>query len=67
MPNGPRTLDLDLLWFGEERSDDPALLLPHPRMEGRAFVLAPLAELVPEQVLPGCGVTVAERLAELGG
>jgi len=65
VPDGPRTLDLDLLWFGEERSDDPALLLPHPRLEERTFVLAPLVELVPERVLPGCGVTVAERLAEL--
>ena len=65
--NGPRTLDLDLLWYGEERSDDPALMLPHPRMEERTFVLAPLAELAPERVLPGCGKTVEERLTELRG
>lgn len=64
-PNAPRTLDLDLLWFDGERSDDPALTLPHPRMEDRAFVLAPLADIAPDHVLPGCGRTVAERLAEL--
>ena len=63
--DGPRTLDLDLLWYGEEFSADPALQLPHPRMEERAFVLAPLAEVAPERVLPGCGKTVEERLAEL--
>lgn len=63
--DGPRTLDLDLLWYGEESSDDPALQLPHPRMEERTFVLAPLAEVAPEHVLPGCGKTVEERLAEL--
>lgn len=63
--DGPRTLDLDLLWFGDSRSDDPELTLPHPRMEERAFVLAPLEEVAPEHVLPGCGKTVAERLAEL--
>ncbi len=65
VPNGPRTLDLDLLWFGDERSDDPELRLPHPRMEERTFVLAPLAELLPGHLLPGCGRTVAQRLAEL--
>lgn len=63
--NAPRTLDLDLLWFGEQRSDDDELRLPHPRLEERLFVLAPLAELVPEHVLAGCGRTVAERSAEL--
>jgi 2-amino-4-hydroxy-6-hydroxymethyldihydropteridine diphosphokinase len=63
--NGARTLDLDLLWFGEQRSDDPHLTLPHPRMEQRPFVLAPLAELVPEHTLAGCGLTVIEQLARL--
>ncbi len=65
VPDGPRTLDLDLLLFGDQRSDDPELTLPHPRMEDRAFVLAPLAELLPETVLAGSGLTVAQRLAEL--
>ena len=62
--DGPRTLDLDLLLHGDARSDDPALTLPHPRMEGRTFVLAPLAEIAPDLVLAS-GKTVAERLAEL--
>jgi 2-amino-4-hydroxy-6-hydroxymethyldihydropteridine diphosphokinase len=48
--NGPRTLDVDVLLYGEEVSDDPVLTLPHPRMYGRAFVLAPLAEIAPDLV-----------------
>lgn len=53
--NGPRTLDLDLLLYGEERCHSPGLTLPHPRMHERAFVLLPLAELAPELVIPGHG------------
>ena len=45
--NAPRTLDLDLLLYGEQRSDDPALTLPHPRLHQRAFVLRPLLEIAP--------------------
>ncbi len=47
---GPRILDVDLLLFGDERSDDPAMILPHPRMWERAFVLLPLREVAPELV-----------------
>jgi 2-amino-4-hydroxy-6-hydroxymethyldihydropteridine diphosphokinase len=50
---GPRTLDVDVLLYGDETSDDPALTLPHPRMYERAFVLAPLAEVAPELVPDG--------------
>ena len=50
-PNAPRTLDLDLLLYGDGRMDSPRLTLPHPRMWGRAFVLHPLAELAPDRVL----------------
>jgi len=64
-PDGPRTIDLDLLWFEGELRDEPSLTLPHPRWEERAFVLAPLSELVPEQLLPGCGETVAARARAL--
>lgn len=53
--NAPRTLDLDLLLYGDETSDDPHLSLPHPRLHERAFVLAPLAELAPRLVIPGRG------------
>ncbi len=60
--NAPRTLDLDLLLYGDERSDDPVLSLPHPRMHERAFVLAPLAELAPGLAIPGHG-PVSELLA----
>jgi len=48
--NAPRTLDLDLLLYGDARMDSPRLQLPHPRMTGRAFVLHPLAELAPTRV-----------------
>lgn len=53
--NAPRTLDLDLLLYGDELSDDPQLTLPHPRLHERAFVLAPLAEIAPQLVIPGRG------------
>jgi 2-amino-4-hydroxy-6-hydroxymethyldihydropteridine diphosphokinase len=47
---GPRTLDVDILLVGDETVDEPDLVVPHPRMWDRAFVLAPLADLVPERV-----------------
>lgn len=53
--NGPRTLDLDLLLYGEETRDEGFLILPHPRMHVRAFVLAPLLEIAPDQEIPGRG------------
>jgi 2-amino-4-hydroxy-6-hydroxymethyldihydropteridine diphosphokinase len=46
--NAPRTLDLDLLLYGAARIDSPALTVPHPRMNDRAFVLLPLAEIAPQ-------------------
>ena len=49
-PNAPRTLDLDLLLYGSTRIDSPGLCVPHPRMEQRAFVLVPLAEVAPALV-----------------
>lgn len=53
--NAPRSLDLDLLLYGDARMHTPALTLPHPRMHVRAFVLAPLAEIAPAAVVPGYG------------
>ena len=53
--NAPRTLDLDLLLFGDERIAAPELTVPHPRMHERAFVLAPLVEIAPEAAIPGLG------------
>ncbi len=63
--NAPRSLDLDVLYAGHLVSDDPSLLLPHPRLHLRRFVLAPLAEIRPRLVLPGFERTIAEQLAAL--
>lgn len=60
--NGPRILDLDLLHVDGVRMDDDRLVLPHPRMAERAFVLLPLHDLAPELLLPGQGM-VATLLA----
>lgn len=60
-----RTLDLDLILFGERCSADPRLLLPHPRARRRRFVLEPLAEIAPEMRFPDTGESVAEALARL--
>ena len=54
-PDAPRTIDLDLLLFGEEQVSRPGLTLPHPRMHERAFVLRPLLELDPDISIPGRG------------
>ena len=59
---GPRTLDIDVVDFGGERSDDPELTLPHPRAHERAFVLAPWHDADPDAALPGRG-PVGELLA----
>jgi 2-amino-4-hydroxy-6-hydroxymethyldihydropteridine diphosphokinase len=57
---GPRRLDLDLLLYGDAVIDEPALVLPHPRMHERSFVLDPLAELAPALVHPVLGRSIAE-------
>jgi 2-amino-4-hydroxy-6-hydroxymethyldihydropteridine diphosphokinase len=53
--HGPRTLDLDLLLYGDETIDEPGIAVPHPRLHERRFVLEPLAELSPGLVVPGRG------------
>ena len=55
VPNAPRTLDLDLLLHGETTLSDNDLILPHPRMHLRAFVLVPLLEIAPGCTIPGLG------------
>jgi len=65
VPQGPRTLDLDLLLYGDLRVAEPDLMLPHPRMTQRRFVLEPIAEIAPRLPLPGLGRTAAELLAAL--
>jgi 2-amino-4-hydroxy-6-hydroxymethyldihydropteridine diphosphokinase len=52
---GPRTIDLDLLLYGDETIDEPGLTVPHPRLHERRFVLEPLADLDPALVIPGRG------------
>jgi len=54
-PNAPRTLDLDLLLYGDARIDEPGLSVPHPRMHERAFVLQPLLEIAPQVEIPQRG------------
>jgi 2-amino-4-hydroxy-6-hydroxymethyldihydropteridine diphosphokinase len=63
-PQGPRTLDLDLLLYGEATVEEPGLEVPHPRLHERRFVLEPLAELDPNLVVPGHGA-VQDLLAKL--
>ena len=61
---GPRTIDLDLLVYGEQVLDEPGLTLPHPRLHERRFALEPLAELAPDLVIPGRG-SISALLAKL--
>lgn len=55
----PRAIDMDLLLYDEERIEEPELILPHPRMTDRRFVMEPLAELDPDISIPGTGLTAA--------
>ncbi len=64
--NAPRTLDLDLLLYGDARIDSPRLSVPHPRMWERAFVLVPLAELAPQRVPASALAAVAGQAIALG-
>ncbi len=63
--NGPRQIDIDILFYDDLEMETPHLGLPHPRMEGRAFVWVPLAEIAPNLVHPKLGKTAAQVVSEL--
>lgn len=65
-PNAPRAIDIDLLGWDGSLIETPALVLPHPRMHLRAFVLAPLTEIAPSWLHPRLGLTAAEMLGAIG-
>jgi len=63
--NAPRVIDVDILYFGDQRIDGALLELPHPRLTSRRFVLQPLADIRPDLLLPGDQVSIAEHLRRL--
>jgi 2-amino-4-hydroxy-6-hydroxymethyldihydropteridine diphosphokinase len=64
-PYSPRPMDIDILFYGHETLNSPALTIPHSRIPERAFVLVPLSEIAPEFVHPVSGKTVKQMLADL--
>jgi|SRR5690606_6441565 len=63
---GDRTMDIDILYFGDIVSDDEHLKIPHPFMSERKFVLVPLAEILPQKIHPVTGLSTLEMLTECG-
>ncbi|HXT64337.1 MAG TPA: 2-amino-4-hydroxy-6-hydroxymethyldihydropteridine diphosphokinase [Pyrinomonadaceae bacterium] len=63
--DGPRTIDLDLLFYGDLERDTEFLRLPHPRLHERRFVLEPLAEIAPRLVHPRSGLSIVDLLEDL--
>ena len=64
--NGPRLIDIDILFYGGEQIDGPDLQIPHPRLRGRSFILPALADLAPDLKHPGLGMTAQELADEAG-
>ena len=63
--NGPRPIDIDILFYGDKVINVPRLVIPHPRVQERAFVLVPLAEIAPRLVHPVSGQTITEMVGRL--
>ncbi|TAK14798.1 MAG: 2-amino-4-hydroxy-6-hydroxymethyldihydropteridine diphosphokinase [Anaerolineae bacterium] len=64
-PNGPREIDLDILFYDDLVLNEPGLTIPHPRLEQRAFAIVPLAEIALELIHPVSGLTISEIAAQL--
>ena len=64
-PNSPRPIDIDILFYDNQIINTPELIIPHPRLTERAFVLIPLAEIAPDFVHPAVGKTINEMLLDL--
>jgi 2-amino-4-hydroxy-6-hydroxymethyldihydropteridine diphosphokinase len=63
--NAPRTIDIDLLFYNNQVMNTPQLILPHPRIAERAFVLVPLAEIAPQLLHPQTGLSVSEMIEDI--
>ncbi len=63
--NGPRLIDIDILVFGDQVIDTPDLVIPHPRMLERGFVLVPLAEIAPDLIIPGTQLSIKDHLQKI--
>ena len=66
-PDAPRPMDIDILFYGDKVIKTPELIIPHPRLVERAFVLIPLNEIAPDLVHPVSGETIKELLKEISG